>query len=75
MLTRAPNKSTSPIKQSDAIATTCSSPAKAGYPVRRGFLARSLPSLEYWVTRPSAQLRTRRVTTTEYGIRDLCDMF
>src|SRR6267378_5325335 len=23
-------------------------------------------SLEYWVTRPSAQLRTRRVTTTEY---------
>jgi len=23
-------------------------------------------SLEYWVTRPSAQLRTRRVTTMEY---------
>jgi len=25
-----------------------------------------LTSLEYWITRPSAQLRTRRVMTTEY---------
>ena len=41
-------------------------PAQAGYPVRRGFSVQSLLSLEYWVTRPSAQLRTRRVTTTEY---------
>jgi hypothetical protein len=28
-----------------------SSPAKAGDPVRRGFTAESLASLEYWVTR------------------------
>ena len=31
--------------------------------------ARSLASLEYWVTRPSAQLRTRRVTTTSAYFR------
>src|SRR5205814_3028656 len=43
-----------------------SSPAKAGDPVRRGLSALSLLPLEYWVTRPSAQLRTRRVITTEY---------
>ncbi|MEH2612697.1 hypothetical protein V1293_004986 [Bradyrhizobium sp. AZCC 1693] len=30
-----------------------------------------LLSLEYWVTRPSAQLRTRRVTTTECVARSL----
>jgi len=41
-----------------------SSPAKAGYPVRCGLSVQSLASLEYGVTRPSAQLRTRRVTTT-----------
>ena len=40
-----------------------SSPAKAGDPVRRGFSIQSLTSLEYWITRPSAQLRTRRVMT------------
>ena len=34
-----------------------------GYPVRRGLSARSLASLEYWIVRPSAQLRTRRTTT------------
>jgi hypothetical protein len=38
-------------------------PAKAGDPVRSGLSVQSLTSLEYWVTRPSAQLRTRRVTT------------
>ena len=43
-----------------------SCPAKAGHPVRRGFSFQSLLSLEYWVYRPSAQLRTRRVTTTKY---------
>ena len=32
-----------------------SSPAKAGDPVRRGFSALSLASLEYWIARPSAQ--------------------
>ena len=37
-------------------------PAKAGNPVRRGLSAQLRP-LEYWVTRPGAQLRTRRVTT------------
>jgi hypothetical protein len=42
-----------------------SSPANAGDPVRRGLSHPSLVSLEYWVTRPSAQLRTRRVTTRE----------
>jgi hypothetical protein len=41
-------------------------PAKAGYPVRYGLSILSLASLEYWITRPSAQLRTRRVMTTEY---------
>src|SRR5437667_9149744 len=34
-----------------------------GYPVRRGFAILALTSLEYWITRPSAQLRTRRVMT------------
>src|SRR5438046_2875979 len=38
-----------------------------GYPVRRGLSIQSLLSLEYRVARPSAQLRTRRVTTTEYA--------
>src|SRR2546429_8690853 len=37
---------------------------EGGYPVRRGLSAQSLASLEYWITRPSAQLRTRRVVTT-----------
>jgi len=44
--------------------TPPSSPAHAGDPVRCAFSIRSPTSLEYWVTRPSAQLRTRRVTTT-----------
>jgi len=43
-----------------------SSPAQAGDPVRRGLSVRSLSSLEYWIVRPSAQLRTRRTMTTEY---------
>ena len=38
------------------------------YPVRRGLSTQSLASLEYWVTRPSAQLRTRRVTTIECDV-------
>jgi hypothetical protein len=42
-----------------------SCPAKAGHPVRRGFSAESLTSLEYWIVRPSAQLRTRRTMTVE----------
>ena len=37
---------------------------EGGYPVRRGLSAQSLAPLEYWITRPSAQLRTRRVMTT-----------
>src|SRR6185436_19211416 len=35
-------------------------PANAGYPVRRGVSVESLKSLEYWITRSTAQLRTRR---------------
>src|SRR5262245_1936380 len=42
-------------------------PRESGDPVRRGFSVQSLLSLEYWVVRPSAQLRTRRTMTTEYG--------
>jgi hypothetical protein len=42
-------------------------PTKAGYPVRRGLSIQSPPSLEYWIVRPSAQLRTRRTMTTEYA--------
>ena len=42
-------------------------PAKAGYPVRRSFSVQSLLPLEYWITRPSAQLRTRRVMTVLCG--------
>ena len=38
---------------------------EGGYPVRRGLSVQSSTSLGYWVTRPSAQLRTRQVTTTE----------
>ena len=45
--------------------TRSSYPAQAGYPVRRGLSVRSLLPPEYWVTRPSAQLRTRRVMTAE----------
>ena len=37
------------------------------YPVRRGLSLPSLLSLEYWIVRPSAQLRTRRTMTTKYG--------
>ena len=43
-----------------------SSPAQAGDPVRRGLSVRSLSSLEYWIVRPSAQLRTGRTVTVEY---------
>ncbi len=46
--------------------TRSSSPAKAGDPVRRDLSVQSMLSLGYWITRPSAQLRTRRVMTTEY---------
>ena len=38
-------------------------PAQAGHPVRRDLSFPSLPSLEYWIVRPSAQLRTRRTMT------------
>ena len=31
-----------------------------------GFSVQSLTSLEHWIVRPSAQLRTRRTMTTEY---------
>jgi hypothetical protein len=41
-------------------------PAKAGYPVRCGLSVQPLASLEYWIVRPSAQLRTRRTMTAEY---------
>ena len=43
-----------------------SCPAKAGHPVRGGLSIPSLLSLEYWIVRPSAQLRTRRTMTAEY---------
>jgi hypothetical protein len=36
------------------------------HPVRRGLSFPSLLSLEYWIFRRSAQLRTRRTMTTEY---------
>jgi hypothetical protein len=39
---------------------------EGGYPVRRGLSLPSLLSLEYWIVRPSAQLRTRRTMTTKY---------
>jgi hypothetical protein len=39
--------------------------AHAGYPVRRGFSFPAPASLEYWMPRPSAQLRTRRGMTAE----------
>jgi hypothetical protein len=41
-------------------------PREGGDPVRRGFPVQSLTSPGYWITRPSAQSRTRRVTTVEY---------
>ncbi len=41
-----------------------SSPAKAGDPVRRGRSLQAVTSLEYWIARSSAQLRTRRTTTS-----------
>ena len=54
------------MEPSDDIATNLDChPREGGDPVRRGVSVQSLPSLEYWVTRPSAQLRTRRVTTME----------
>jgi hypothetical protein len=40
-----------------------SSSAKAGDPVRCGLSVESLQALEYWIVRPSAQLRTRRTMT------------
>src|SRR5205814_8561745 len=45
---------------------TASCSAKAGHPVRRSLSIPSLLSLEYWIVRPSAQLRTRRTMTVEY---------
>src|SRR5438105_9625309 len=39
---------------------------EGGYPVRRGLSVQSLLPLEYWIVRPSAQVRTRRTMTTEY---------
>jgi hypothetical protein len=39
---------------------------EGGYPVRRGLSAQAPPSLEYWIVRPSAQLRTRRTMTAEH---------
>jgi hypothetical protein len=38
-------------------------PANAGYPVRLAFSISRTASLKYWITRSSAQLRTRRVMT------------
>jgi hypothetical protein len=49
-----------------SIPTPLSSSAQAEDPVRLGSSVRSRLSLEYWVTRPRAQLRTRRVTTIEH---------
>src|SRR3954447_23517042 len=43
------------------ISVSC--PAQAGHPVRRAVEVFALASLEYWITRPSAQGRTRRVMT------------
>ena len=45
--------------------TQSSCPAEAGHPVRRGLSIRSLTSLEYWIARSSAQLRTRRAMTKQ----------
>src|SRR5437763_7704714 len=39
-----------------------------GYPVHCGFSVQSLASLEYWIVRLSAQVRTRRTMTTEYEV-------
>jgi hypothetical protein len=41
-------------------------PREGGDPVRRGLSALSRASLEYWIVRPSAQLRTRRTMTAEF---------
>src|SRR6185312_1579702 len=38
---------------------------ESGYPVRRGFSGQSPKSLEYWIIRTTAQLRTRRMMTAE----------
>jgi hypothetical protein len=38
-------------------------PAEAGNPVRRSPSAELLTPPEYWIVRPSAQLRTRRTMT------------
>ncbi|OSI63829.1 hypothetical protein BSZ22_29800 [Bradyrhizobium canariense] len=43
-----------------------SCPAKAGHPVRRGASVQAQRSLEYWIVRPCAQLRTRRTMTDEF---------
>jgi len=39
---------------------------EGGYPVRCGLSIQSLLSLEYWIVRPSAQLRTRRTMTAKH---------
>ena len=49
----------------DSVATHRCHPRVGGDPVRRGFSVHALRSLEYWIVRPSAQLRTRRTMTTE----------
>jgi hypothetical protein len=50
-------------RECEGVPSPSSCPAKAGHPVRRGFSVQARTSLEYWITRPSAQLRTRRVMT------------
>jgi hypothetical protein len=39
---------------------------EGGYPVRRAFSVNHYCPLEYWIIRPSAQLRTRRMMTAEW---------
>ena len=51
---------------------TASCSAKAGHPVRRSLSIPSLLSLEYWIVRPSAQLRTRRTMTAEIILAARC---
>jgi len=51
----------------EAVDTLARHAREGGHPVRRGFSAESLTSLEYWIVRPSAQLRTRRTMTVEDG--------
>jgi len=51
----------------EAVDTLARHAREGGHPVRRGLSAELLTSLEYWIVRPSAQLRTRRTMIVKDG--------